>query len=110
MTNEQMCPYEPGDVIWYVFAMPGSDYVARLVLSKNGDGYIAYDPFLDKDVSVKWHPNTGRSIGDSGLHREATLPKNDMKKIAARAALAGLNLRFATPNGRGKPTAECGSA
>lgn len=100
MTNEQMCPYEPGDVIWYVFAMPGSDYIARLVLAKNGGGYLAYDPFLDADVSVKWHPNTGHSIGDSGLHRGVALPKNDMKKIAARAASAGLKLRFAAPSAR----------
>lgn len=77
MTNEQMCPYEPGDVIWYVFAMPGSDYIARLVLAKNGGGYLAYGPFLEADVSAKWHPNTGQSIGDSGLHKEATVPKND---------------------------------
>jgi hypothetical protein len=98
MTNEQKCPYEPGDVIWYVFAMPGSDYVPRLVVSKTADGYIAYDPFLDEDVSVKWHPNTGHSIGDSGLYREATVPQGVKKKIDARAALAGISLHFATPN------------
>jgi hypothetical protein len=93
---KQNCPYSPGDVIWYVYAMPGSDYIARLVLSVDGSKYRAYDPFLNEDIDNEWRPNTGHSIGDSGLHRESTVYPNDKARIIARAEADGLRLRFAS--------------